>query len=274
MYAPIVIITLLNVPIVVTLLIVVLAALMPYDDNKKRRVGATDEEDTCWLCLDAKHESGQPLRRDCGCKGGSGFVHFPCLVEFAKIWSEQSHLHRRRDSMNKFVEPWCACLNCHQFYRNQLALDLVNEFVSFTEEKYPGDQWKNREAHRCKLFVLSSDWSKPERREEAKQIAKRILSMVEPMKAVDSLEMKKNVVRIEVHVYSCLGFIFLKEGTKEGAKTAMGYYEKCRDLTKSVGFAAASKNAERSLTIAKSFYKGDSSLAAYINAKKHHKPVW
>ena len=49
-----------------------------------------DEEDVCWLCLeDGRDESGQPLRRDCSCRGGSGWAHLPCIVEYAKQKNEQ-----------------------------------------------------------------------------------------------------------------------------------------------------------------------------------------
>ena len=48
-----------------------------------------EEEDVCWLCLDAEHESGQPLRRDCSCRGGSGLAHLPCIVDYAKQKNEQ-----------------------------------------------------------------------------------------------------------------------------------------------------------------------------------------
>jgi E3 ubiquitin-protein ligase DOA10 len=44
---------------------------------------ACDEEAVCYLCLDGD-ESGQPLRRDCACRGtDAGFVHVSCLTGFA-----------------------------------------------------------------------------------------------------------------------------------------------------------------------------------------------
>ena len=42
--------------------------------------GEEEEEDTCWLCLDAQHESEQPLRRDCSCRGTGGFAHLLVLL--------------------------------------------------------------------------------------------------------------------------------------------------------------------------------------------------
>ena len=63
-----------------------------------------EEEDICWLCLDAQHESEQPLRRDCSCRGTGGFAHLPCIVDYGKQYSQQ-HL----GDMNKFKEPWKKC---------------------------------------------------------------------------------------------------------------------------------------------------------------------
>jgi len=46
-----------------------------------------DVESVCYLCLDGGvEESGQPLRRDCACRGtDAGFVHLSsCLAGFAQ----------------------------------------------------------------------------------------------------------------------------------------------------------------------------------------------
>ena len=44
----------------------------------------------CYLCLDGgDDEAGQPLRRDCACRGtDAGFVHLSCLAEFAAAKSK------------------------------------------------------------------------------------------------------------------------------------------------------------------------------------------
>jgi len=45
----------------------------------------------CWICHDeGTDELGEPLRRDCSCRGlDSGFVHLSCLVEYAKQKTKQ-----------------------------------------------------------------------------------------------------------------------------------------------------------------------------------------
>jgi hypothetical protein len=46
-----------------------------------------DEVVVCYLCLDGDlDETGQPLRRDCACRGtDAGFVHLSCLTNYAEI---------------------------------------------------------------------------------------------------------------------------------------------------------------------------------------------
>ena len=63
-----------------------------------------DEQDVCYLCLDAHHESREPLRRDCSCRGVSGWVHLSCLVGYAETATIQS---RNR----AFEKPWRICPN-------------------------------------------------------------------------------------------------------------------------------------------------------------------
>ena len=56
---------------------------------------ACDEEAVCYLCLDGgvDDDSGQPLQRDCACRGtDAGFVHLSCLTDYAanksKSWDD------------------------------------------------------------------------------------------------------------------------------------------------------------------------------------------
>ena len=80
-----------------------------------------NEEAECYLCLDGgdDDEAGQPLRRDCACRGLS------CLAAFAESKSKQAR------SMDEFRNPWGECPGCHQYYQNGLAVDIATKFVSF-----------------------------------------------------------------------------------------------------------------------------------------------
>jgi hypothetical protein len=47
-------------------------------------LASDDGEAVCYLCLDGgvDESSGQPLRRDCACRGtDAGFVHLSCLTK-------------------------------------------------------------------------------------------------------------------------------------------------------------------------------------------------
>ena len=47
---------------------------------------------SCWICLEEEaDDSGEPLRRDCSCRGGSGWAHVACLVEYSKEKSKIEH---------------------------------------------------------------------------------------------------------------------------------------------------------------------------------------
>ena len=87
-----------------------------------------NEEAECYLCLDGgdDDEAGQPLRRDCACRGtDAGFAHLSCLAAFAESKSKQAR------SMDEFRNPWGECPGCHQYYQNGLAVDIATKFVSF-----------------------------------------------------------------------------------------------------------------------------------------------
>ena len=111
-----------------------------------------DDHDMCWLCLEANHESGLPMRRDCSCRGGSGWAHFPCIVEYAKQRSEQ--WSKEEDPDYDLDEAWQTCPNCKQDYQNELAVELATEFVSFAEKKAPDDQEVQLKALKNKLIAL------------------------------------------------------------------------------------------------------------------------
>ena len=61
----------------------------------------SDKEALCYLCLDGDLDGdGQPLRRDCACRGSdAGFVHLECLAEYAAAKSKQV----TKLEVNKFV---------------------------------------------------------------------------------------------------------------------------------------------------------------------------
>eukprot|EP00579_Thalassiosira_antarctica_P003118 CAMPEP_0201905878 /NCGR_PEP_ID=MMETSP0902-20130614/56732_1 /ASSEMBLY_ACC=CAM_ASM_000551 /TAXON_ID=420261 /ORGANISM="Thalassiosira antarctica, Strain CCMP982" /LENGTH=512 /DNA_ID=CAMNT_0048440001 /DNA_START=63 /DNA_END=1601 /DNA_ORIENTATION=+ len=215
----------------------------------------------CWICLGGgPDESGQPLRRDCSCRGQSaGFAHISCLVDYAEQKNEQWDGH----DPNKFREPWEFCANCHQGYQNDLAVDLASKFVTFVERKYPDKQCPlHLEALVLKLETLRNMASRlqPKQKQEVKKIASNVLFMAEKMKKKYS-SLPKRIILAEAVTYSILGrFIFL-EGTEESFKAAVVCFEKCRDANEAIGNTSGITLAETYLAYAKSKCEGGSQVS-------------
>ena len=70
-----------------------------------------DDSDTpcCFICLGGTEESGEPLTRECSCRGTMGYVHRSCLVKFMGEKKNQ-------------------CVICKQPYKN------TNELASIVGE--------------------------------------------------------------------------------------------------------------------------------------------
>ena len=212
---------------------------------------ASDEEepDMCWLCLDGEDESGQPLRRDCSCRGGSGWAHLSCVVGYAKQETEKG---------KNIIQPWRICPGCKQSYQNELAVELANTFVAFVEGRYPDDKLKHLQALRRKLYALvEMIGSLQPKTEEAEQVANKIFSIIEQMKTSDP-SLPQPIQKVEASTYYCLGYIAFDEGTKEGAKSAMEYFEKSRVIYEEADYTRGVTFAESNLARAKSRYEGSS----------------
>ena len=135
-----------------------------------------EEHDICWLCHGP--DADEPLRRDCSCRGGSGWAHFPCILGYAS--HKMLQWVNILDGAEEFTKPWRDCPCCQQYYRNELALDLAKELVSFVKEAYPNDQQRYLVALQLKHNALVSmptgvrDRLRLQRTNEAKQIANEI----------------------------------------------------------------------------------------------------
>lgn len=206
-----------------------------------------EERDMCYLCFgEGPDESGQPLRRDCSCRGGSGFAHLSCIVGYAKRKSDQWDGW----GPEKFAEQWHKCPNCKQDYQNELSVELVSEFASFVAERYPDDQVKTITVLDRKLFcLLDLARQQPVKREEAKQIANKILSIIEQVKNADPTRLlvaPEWIVRSEAGTYNLLGSFAMMEGimegTTEGEKIAIEYFEKCQEIFNQPGVSVSVRN--------------------------------
>src|SRR6056300_910124 len=96
-----------------------------------------NEGASCWICLEeGPDESGQPLRRDCSCRGEhAGFAHLSCTINYAKQKSKNA-AETYEFRTNVFVEPWEKCHHCKQKFRSNLALELSAACVTFAENTH------------------------------------------------------------------------------------------------------------------------------------------
>ena len=133
----------------------------------------------CYFCYDAVDVAGQHVRRDCACRGtDAGFVHLSCLTDYAEIKSEQAI------DMNQFENPWEMCPHCHQFYQNDLRIDIATRFVSLVRRTDPDNTQLQVESLYVKLSAFDSmfDRLQPRQKSEAGVTANVLLSLIDRMK--------------------------------------------------------------------------------------------
>ena len=188
------------------------------------------------------------------CRGESaGFAHLSCIVEYAKQktreWGDGEDVD--------FEERWHCCPNCKQGYQNELYLELATEFVTFAQEEYPDEQETQLTSLSFKLDALHSVSDRLQLKQvkkAAKHVANKLLSIIRRIKREDFSRLQE-MQEMEAEVYNCLGGIAFEEGTKEGAKEAMEYYEKSRDMSRAAGWTEGLLTAESNLLNTKFEYK-------------------
>ena len=227
--------------------------LRPRNFTRLRMATIDDSAPVCYLCLDGgvDDETGQPLRRDCACRGtDAGFVHLACLVKYAETKSKQALV------MNKFVEPWHTCPGCHQCYQNELAVDIATEFVSFFRRQYPNDTKRQVEALYVKMRALDSMlWRlQPRQKSEAGVTANVLLSLIDRMR-VDAPPLPRRYSEIEANAHNTHGRIALNEGLEESARRAVTHLEKQLKVNEAIGDAEGIANAKANIAYAKSTYE-------------------
>jgi len=229
--------------------------LPPADD-------VNDDAPVCYICLDnGPDESGQPIRRDCSCRGSDcGFAHISCLAKFAEqkteIWDGYS--------VGDLSEPWVMCPCCLQPHQNELAVDLANEFVSYVVKEHSSDLLLYLYAldHKlCALVARSINGIQMKR--ESNRIANTMLFVIRKLKADRRYMFDQCIAIIESSVYNRLGQITLVEDL-DGYKKAIEYFEKCRDLAKAVHYSEGVAIADNNIIGTKKVYGKDISSDEYL----------
>jgi hypothetical protein len=215
--------------------------------------GIGDEESVCYLCLGGDlDDDGQPLRRDCACRGtDAGFVHLACLTNYAATKSVQAN------EMHEFVNPWRECPGCHQYYQNELAVDIASEFVSFVRRQYPRDTEKQVVSLYEKLSALNPIFKRlqPVQKREVEVTANVLLSLIDRMKGDTFSPLPRHYSHFEAEAYNVHGHIALAEGTKEGARKSVNHFEKSLQAFEAIGDDDGIVNEKRNIALAKSKYE-------------------
>ena len=222
-------------------------------------------ESVCYLCLDGdSDDDGQPLRRDCACRGtDAGFVHLACLTKYAEIKSTQA------SGMEEFRDPWRECPSCHQIYQNELAVDIATEFVPFVRRQYPDDTERLVEALHVKLRALDSMLVRlqPRQKREFGVTANVLLSLIGRMKGDVSL-LPRRYSHMEAYAHNAHGCIALDEGTEESARRAVAHFENDLKVSKAIGDDESIATAKANIAYAKSMNEGDSNIEKVLKASQ------
>jgi hypothetical protein len=226
-----------------------------------------DEESVCYLCLGGDlDDDGQPLRRDCACRGtDAGFVHLSCLANYAAIKSKgwDGRL------MNEFVNPWCVCPSCHQHYQNEFAVDIAAKFVSFVRGQYPDDTQRQVESLFTKLcaFDYMLERLQPVQKRETGVTANVLLSLIDRMKG-DASPLPRRYSHFEAYTYHTHGRIAINEGTEESARRAVIHFEKLLDVSEAISDDDGIAMAKANIALAKTMFEDGGVKAEVVMASE------
>ena len=222
-----------------------------------------DDRPCCWICLDSgpHAESGSPLRRDCSCRGLSGYAHAECLSRYAR---RKSSIAGTAD-LKAFGRPWEVCPNCSQSYRNEVAMDLSSAFIHFVDEgehtiPKPATPWARLAARRLRLVTFgaylmstSRSGSPSKYLDDAMEAARAVITMIDEMRAEmeagEGTRLSQSVQILESDAYSVLGMAHLQRGTGDGAAEAVLYFTKCRDICERIGYSLGTTVAESNMAL-------------------------
>ena len=118
------------------------------------KTDATDGEDKanakpplvcapCYVCLeDGADEAGEPLVRDCSCRGEtSAGYHLSCIIKYAKC-STQRLINRgwRGNTEKDVAKSWGSCPNCKGPYQGTVCNRMLDAMMESTEH-LPNTHW-------------------------------------------------------------------------------------------------------------------------------------
>ncbi|KAL9178275.1 hypothetical protein ACHAXT_001703 [Thalassiosira profunda] len=228
------------------------------------------DETFCWICFDAgPNESGEPLVRDCSCRGTSGHAHLSCIDGWARQkaehWDSDDRSYHPEYRFYDLFLPWLRCCKCKQMYQRLVGLDLIDKLLKFVEENYPDNPTIYLHALKYKVTAL---WCVG-MLEEAKRKAEFILSNVGQLKE-EMGTLSDELLSVEGATYNDLGnFMFIsRSGTTVEteqmtcARMAVEYFEKALAAKRATALSARNAtnyvaDAEAAVAIAHCRCDGD-----------------
>ena len=176
-------------------------------------------------------DSGQPLRRDCSCRGSdSGYGHVSCIIKYAK----------EKSMVSNSSEPWSTCPNCNQKYQHDLAFDLADAALSYIEQRCPRN---SKERMECDVLTVDSPLIKieaiqtnnncktdPSLRAEGKRNATKLLSLVDKVKSRDNRNYAGMLEECQAKTHMAMADFHSMDKTEDGYREAIKYYKILRDM--------------------------------------------
>eukprot|EP00984_Skeletonema_dohrnii_P020935 scaffold10339_cov94-Skeletonema_dohrnii-CCMP3373.AAC.3 len=254
-------------------------ATLAKDFNNKLTI-TPSETASCWICLDDDPDDfGQPIRRDCSCRGDSGWVHLGCIIKYAESKSEEWIAKNGEmywgtgmlasggfDSELGDTAPWGLCPNCKQGYLNQFAIDVMDAKVAFTQKRFPTSQdfpcdpFKYIHVLLEKLVTLhhvcDGELAIVEVAAQGRKVAGEIFEVAAKMRNClnhNSIpQSRERITQHEASTYQSLGDLSVSEisheviSREDGSKEAVKIknYEKSIALSKSIGDHFSASNTE------------------------------
>lgn len=94
--------------------------------------GERPPDPPCWICLDndADPAGHGPPRRDCSCRGTSGYAHISCLIDYASSHAKGMCVAGGTSRIGVsvgggIVNPWRECPTCRQAYGGNTLYELA-----------------------------------------------------------------------------------------------------------------------------------------------------
>lgn len=175
---------------------------------------------TCYFCLDdCPDDAGQPLVRDCSCRGDSaGFAHLPCIIQYANEKSKQANA-MSPVALTAFAVPWKTCPNCKQPYKNKLSLNLTSAFILYAEETFGGFGNNAAVSHREAAFGFETNAAYFDTMKVMTALKSKILSLVQVLtdSMIDSITECPHELVAELEMY-CKTLLTMAIQTKKDMK--------------------------------------------------------